>query len=71
MRALIQRVTHARVVIDGATAGAIDRGLLVLLGITHDDTPDDAKWLADLLRIEAESIGEDGDLSARGFEVLD
>src|SRR5215475_6081789 len=47
MRALIQRVTHARVVIDGETVGEIGRGLLVLLGITHSDTPAEAKWLAE------------------------
>src|SRR5438046_8147043 len=47
MRALIQRVTRARVVVDGETVGDIHRGLLVLLGITHDDTPEGAQWLAE------------------------
>jgi D-tyrosyl-tRNA(Tyr) deacylase len=49
MRAVLQRVAHARVVIDGETVGQIDRGLLVLLGVTATDTPDDARWLADKL----------------------
>jgi D-tyrosyl-tRNA(Tyr) deacylase len=35
------------VVIDGATVGEVGRGLLVLLGVTHDDTAETAAWLAD------------------------
>lgn len=61
MRALIQRVSHARVVVAGETIGAIERGLLVLLGITHDDTPEQAKWLAEKvagLRIFADDAGK-------------
>ena len=47
MRAVVQRVTSARVDVDGATAGAIDGpGLVVLLGITHDDTEQVAEALA-------------------------
>lgn len=45
MRALIQRVTHADVVIDGRTNGEIARGLLVLLGVHETDTQDDIEWL--------------------------
>ena len=45
MRAIIQRVAHSKVVIDGETSGAIDQGLLVLLGITHTDTQADIDWL--------------------------
>ena len=37
MRALVQRVTRAAVRVDGETVGEIGPGLLVLLGITHDD----------------------------------
>jgi len=47
MRAVVQRVARARVVIDGETVGEIDRGLLVLLGVTHADTAEAAAWLAD------------------------
>jgi D-aminoacyl-tRNA deacylase len=47
MRALLQRVSEARVIIDGVTVGEIARGLLVLLGITHHDAPEQAEWLAD------------------------
>ena len=38
MRALIQRVTHARVTVEGNAIGKIGRGLLVLLGVGHNDT---------------------------------
>ena len=47
MRAVVQRVSRAAVVIDGATVGKIDAGLVVLLGVTHNDTPGNAKWLAE------------------------
>jgi D-tyrosyl-tRNA(Tyr) deacylase len=46
LRALVQRVTSASVTVDGAVVGAIDAGLLVLLGVTHDDTPEVAAKLA-------------------------
>jgi D-tyrosyl-tRNA(Tyr) deacylase len=47
MRAVVQRVSRASVAIDGKTVGAIETGLVVLLGITHDDTPENARWLAE------------------------
>ena len=46
MRAVVTRVSDARVTVDGATVGAIERGLLALVGVAHDDTPDDAAYLA-------------------------
>jgi D-tyrosyl-tRNA(Tyr) deacylase len=52
MRALVQRVSHAAVRVDGEVVGRIGPGLLVLLGVTHDDTPAVADKLADkLLRL--------------------
>src|SRR3954471_6831238 len=47
MRAVVQRVSRARVLIAGDVAGEIGTGLLVLLGVTHDDTADRARWLAE------------------------
>lgn len=47
MRALVQRVSHASVTIDGKIHGQIGQGFLVLLGITDGDTMDDAVYLAD------------------------
>ncbi|PSQ97577.1 MAG: D-tyrosyl-tRNA(Tyr) deacylase [Bacteroidetes bacterium SW_9_63_38] len=46
MVALVQRVSEASVDIDGTTAGAIDDGLLVLLGIHEDDTETESEWCA-------------------------
>lgn len=46
MRAVVQRVSSASVTIDGRVAGAIDRGLVVLLGIAPGDTEADGEWLA-------------------------
>ena len=47
MRALLQRVTEARVSVDGQTVGQIGQGWLVFLGIGHDDTQAIADQLAD------------------------
>ena len=49
MRAVVQRVSRAEVTVDGRVVGAIDHGLLVLLGAHRDDTPGDVRWLADKL----------------------
>lgn len=46
MRAVIQRVREARVVVAGKAVSAIGPGLLVLLGIETGDTPEDIGWLA-------------------------
>ena len=46
MRAVIQRVTRARVVVDGQVAGEIGTGLLVYAAVAGDDGPDEARWLA-------------------------
>lgn len=45
MIAVIQRVSEASVTIDDQVCGEIDRGFLVLLGITHTDTDEDVEWL--------------------------
>ena len=45
MRALIQRVSEASVSIDGQVVGAIGPGLLVLLGVSRDDTDEDASYI--------------------------
>ncbi len=46
MRAVVQRVSSARVQVDGETVGSIDCGLLVLVGVTHADTTREAATLA-------------------------
>jgi len=45
MRAVIQRVSHASVTIDGKQKAAIGQGLLILLGVCDEDTPEDTEWL--------------------------
>ena len=47
MRAVVQRVTRARVIVDGEVVGEIGNGLVVLLGIARDDAQKDADYLAD------------------------
>ena len=46
MRAIVQRVSEASVTVEGRQVGAIGRGFLVLLGVTHTDGEEDAVWLA-------------------------
>ena len=60
MRALVQRVSRASVSVDGELVSEIGPGLLVLLGVTHDDSEQQADWLADkvrALRIFADAQG--------------
>ncbi len=47
MKAVVQRVSSARVEVDGETVGGIARGLLVLLGVAREDEEDDAFWMAE------------------------
>lgn len=47
MRAVVQRVTRARVEVEGETLGSIERGLLVLLGVARGDEERDAAWMAE------------------------
>ena len=46
MRAVLQRVREANVVVDKKVVGAIDDGLLILLGVGHQDDHEDITWLA-------------------------
>ena len=49
MRAVVERVTEAEVRVDGEVVGAIGPGLCALVGVTHEDTPDQAVKLASKL----------------------
>ena len=46
MRAVLQRVKHAKVTIDGRVSGEIGTGFLILLGVAPEDTPEEALYLA-------------------------
>jgi D-tyrosyl-tRNA(Tyr) deacylase len=61
MRALVQRVAQASVQVDGTTTGAIQHGLLVLLGIKDSDTLQDVEYMAEkvvTLRIFEDAAGK-------------
>jgi len=61
MRAVVQRVTHASVSIEGKIVGAINAGLVILLGVKQKDSEADAKFLAEKcanLRIFADEEGK-------------
>ncbi|MCY9184690.1 D-aminoacyl-tRNA deacylase [Bacillus halotolerans] len=61
MKLVVQRVTEASVTVDGDVIGQIGQGIMVLVGITHDDTEEDAAYLADKvvnLRIFDDSDGK-------------
>ncbi len=61
MRIVLQRVSEARVEVEGQIVGEIDRGLLALVGVGQGDTESEAAWLADKtveLRIFADEAGK-------------
>lgn len=51
MRAVVQRVSSARVTVAEEVTGEIGPGLMVLLGVAQGDTEDDARWLADKIAV--------------------
>ena len=73
MKALVQRVSRAAVRVDGETVGAIGAGMLVLLGVTHDDDEAVCDRLADkvaALRIFADDEGRMNEALGADREVL-
>lgn len=61
MKAVVQRVARSDVKVNGQQIGAIENGLLVLLGVGHDDTDKQVKWLAEKivnLRIFEDQAGK-------------
>lgn len=69
MRALVQRVRHASVTIDGKTHGKIETGYLVFLGITHTDTEAQSIYLADKVQKLRVFEDEDGKMNRSLQEV--
>ncbi|MBM7563735.1 D-aminoacyl-tRNA deacylase [Paenibacillus sacheonensis] len=47
MKVVVQRSKEAYVVVEGEKVGTIDQGLVLLVGITHEDTEADIRWMAD------------------------
>ncbi|MFS1513830.1 D-aminoacyl-tRNA deacylase [Chengkuizengella sp. SCS-71B] len=61
MKVVVQRSKEAKVTVNGETCGKIDMGLMLLVGITHDDTDEDARFLAEKishLRIFEDELGK-------------
>jgi len=61
LRAVVQRVSRARVTVDGRTAGEIRAGLLIFLGVARTDNPESASYLAEKianLRIFSDAEGK-------------
>ncbi len=74
MRVVIQRVRRGRVSVDGDTSAAIERGLVILIGVGKADTAGEAEWLAEkcaVLRVFEDQQGKTN-LSVQdvGGEVL-
>jgi D-tyrosyl-tRNA(Tyr) deacylase len=64
MRAVVQRVTHARVTIDGRASGAIGHGLLAFVGVEKGDAAADVDYIASKIR-ELRIFEDDGDATGR------
>ena len=70
MRAVLQRATSASVTIDGEVVGRIDEpGLVVLLGVTHDDGPDEVAWMVRKIR-DLRIMRDERSVSELGAPVL-
>ena len=70
MRAVVQRVSRASVTVDGEVVGSIGEGLLVLLGVTHDDTAEQAVTLARKIHTLRILRGERGVADVDGAGML-
>lgn len=61
MRVVVQRSKQAQVTVEGKSVGAIEHGLVLLVGVTHDDTEQDARYMAEKiagLRIFEDETGK-------------
>jgi len=70
MRAVIQRVSNARCVVDGKITGEIQNGLLVVLGIEDTDTTEDLEWLANKL-VNLRIFGDENGLMNKALADVD
>ncbi len=73
MRAVLQRVSQASVTVAGQVRGEIGAGLLVLVGVTHTDTEQEARWLAGKvagLRVLRDGGRDEGSAASVGAPAL-
>ena len=61
MRAVVQRVRRASVTVDGTVTGSAGTGLVVLVGVTHDDGPEQVRYLRDKIANLRIFPGDDDD----------
>ena len=66
MKVVIQRVSQASVTIEGVKVASIGNGLLILLGIVEDDTPEDIKWLSNKI-VNLRVFGDENDIMNRSL----
>ncbi|WP_028910989.1 D-aminoacyl-tRNA deacylase [Prevotella sp. MA2016] len=70
MRAVIQRVTHASVTIDGKINGQIDQGYLILLGVCNEDSLEDVDWLVKKIA-NLRVFNDENDVMNRSIQEID
>lgn len=70
MRVVIQRVKNASVRVDEQVVGAIDHGLLLLLGITQEDCTEDIEWLCKKI-VQMRIFGDENDLMNKSLLDID
>lgn len=70
MRAVIQRVSNAEVEIDGVVEGAVNRGLLILIGIEESDIQEDIDWLSRKI-IQLRIFGDEAGLMNKSIMDID
>lgn len=70
MRVVIQRVKNASVRVDEQVVGAIDHGLLLLLGITQEDSAEDIEWLCRKI-VQMRIFGDENDLMNKSLLDID
>lgn len=70
MRAIIQRVSNAKVEIDGIVNGSVNRGLLILIGIEEADIQEDIDWLSSKI-IQLRIFGDEAGLMNKSIMDVD
>ena len=69
MRVVIQRVSRSSVLVDGETVGSIKRGLVVLVGVTHDDGESEARFLANKIANLRIFVDDEGKFNRSALDV--